>query len=313
MALADVQAAWAHFNTNSSGHGRWFSGQAASRVFVDHGKATPTYVAMGNSAGGSLVTRTVHTNPYPATNIRVVGAIAGFGTHDASETVLAGHSDVPTILVTGLLDDISPVYDNPIFYDPDAPTAKGTFDLYEELQTLGYSARLLVSAQRGHGWASFGKPSGTPWCTKSIPDFAVDAAAASPAAMDAHVALGFFFDRYQNQSVPNYQHFRFEQNARYVNSSGFPDVDDAGALYEAIGPGPGQQANVLDIDPTLIGLASTDHRWVNGFNYGDDPQNGLGPLLVSSGFRYEPIQTELEQAAQSGDKPSDVRAKYDLP
>ena len=98
-----------------------------------------------------------------------------------------------------------------------------------------------------------------------------------------------------------------------MNGPGFPDVDDVGSLYESIGPAAGKRENVLDIDPALVGLDPADHLWVDGFDYGDDPQNGLGPLLVSSGFRYEPIQTELEQAGQTGDKPSDIRAKYDLP
>ncbi len=313
MALEDAQQAWAHYNTNSQGHGRWFSGQAASRVHVNHLKSTPTYVAIGNSAGGSLVSRTVHTHAFPAGNINVVGAIAGFGTHDAAEPVLASHASVPTIIVTGLLDDISPAYDNHIFYDSDAPAAKGTFDFYHELDQLGYSTRILASAQKGHGWASFGKASGSPWCTKSIPDFAVDPNEPNVADMADHYALAFFFHRYQGQSIPNYQHYRFQQNARYINGPGFPDIDDAGSVYESIGTSGSKKANVLDVDPALLGLDLADHQLIDGFNYGDDPQNGLGPLTVSQGFRYEPVQTEIELATPNGNKPSDVRAKYDLP
>ncbi len=70
---------------------------------------------------------------------------------------------------------------------------------------------------------------------------------------------------------------------------------------------------MLDVDPTLIGLTTADHLEVDGFNYGDDSQNGLGPLNVTQGFRYEPIQTEVEISSGNGNKPSDVRAKYDLP
>ena len=313
MALEDAQQAWQHYNTNTQGHGRWFSGQAASRVFVDHGKAAPFYVAVGNSAGGSLVTRTVHTHEYPAGNITVVGAIAGFGTHDAAEPLLASHNDVPTIVVTGILDDISPFYDNTIFYDPDAPAAKGTMTFYEELVQQGYSARILVSAQKGHGWASFGKPSGSAWCGKTIPDFAIDPSASGAAAMDDHYALGFFFHRYQNQAVPNYQHFRFAQNAKYTNGPGFPDIDDVGTVYEGIGTSGSRKANVLDIDPALVGLDLGENMWIDGFDYGDDPQNGLGPLNVAQGFRYEPVQTEVELSASNGNKPSDIRSKYDLP
>ncbi len=313
MALEDAQQAWAHYNTNTQGHGRWFSGQAASKVFVNHGKSAPFYVAVGNSAGGSLVSRTVHTHAYPAGNIRVVGAITGFGTHDVSESALAANNDVPTIVVTGLLDDLSPAYDNTIFYDPDAPPAKGTIDFYDELLGLGYSTRILVSAQKGHGWASFGKPSGSPWCTKTIPDFAVDTSASSVSAMANHFALAFFFRHYQGQNIPDYQHFRFAQNAIYVNGSGFPDIDDQGTVYEGIGTGGSKKADVLDIDPTLVGLDPADHLWIDGFDYGDDPQNGLGPLNVNQGFRYEPIQTEVEISNANGNKPSDIRAKYDLP
>ncbi|MEM8963317.1 MAG: hypothetical protein AAGD38_17660 [Acidobacteriota bacterium] len=309
MALADAQAAWAHANTNAPGHARWFSGQAASRVVVDHAKSRPFYVVIGNSAGGSLVSRTVHTQVYPAGNIRVIGAIVGFGTHDATEPVLASHNDVPTLVVTGLLDDISPVYDQPIFFDDDAPLAKGTFDFYDELLQNGYAARLLVSAQKGHGWASFGKSSGNAFCTKSIPDFAIDPSASGPQTTAAHFASGFFFRRFQNQAVPNYQHFRFAQSARYVNGPGFPDIDDQGTLYESIGTSGSRKANVLDIDPTRVGLDLADHLWVDGFDYGYDPQNGLGPLVVSPGFRYEPVQTDMENGA----KPSEVRGKYDLP
>jgi len=313
MALEDAQQAWKHFNTNSTGHGRWFSGQAASKVFVNHGKASPFYVAIGNSAGGSLVSRTIHTHEFPAGNIQVVGAIAGFGTHDLAEPVLATQSTVPTIVVTGLLDDLSPAYNNTIFYDPDAPPAKGTFNFFTELEQLGYSTRLLVSAQKGHGWASFGKDSGSPWCTKKIPDFAVDPGAASVGNMDDHFALAFFFNRYLGNNVPNYQHFRFEQSARYINGPGFPDIDDQGPVYETIGTGGTQKANVLTIDPIRVGLGLSDHFFIDGFDYGDDPQNGLGPLSVNQGFRYEPVQTEVEDAAGNGNKPSDIRAKYALP
>ncbi len=313
LALADAQQAWQHFNTNSPGHGRWFSGQEASKVTVDHGKSTPTYVVMGNSAGGSLVSRTVHTHAYPAGNMRVVGAISGFGTHSPTEPVLASHNDVPTIVVTGLLDDISPVYDGSIFYDPDAPDAKGTLTFYDELLAQGYPARALISAQKGHGWASFGKPSGSPWCNKSIPDFAIDANVTNLANMADSFALGFFFHHYQGQNIPNYQHFRFEQNAVYLNGAGFPDIDDQGSLYEGIGTAGSKKTNVLDIDPTQVGLSLSDHQLTNGFDYGDDSQNGLGPLLVSQGFRYEPVQTELELSTGNGNKPSDIRAKYDLP
>ncbi len=313
MALADASQAWAHYNTNSPGHGRWFSGQAASQVFVAHKKSTPNYVVIGNSAGGSLVSRTVHTQAYPAGNINVVGAIAGFGTHAATEPALASHSSVPTIIVTGILDDISPAYDNHIFYDPDAPSAKGTFNFYQELGQLGYPTRILVSAQKGHGWASFGKASGTPWCGKSIPDFAIDPNEPNLGSMADHYALAFFFHTYQGQNIPNYQHFRFQQSARYVNGPGFPDIDDQGSLYESIGTSGSDKANVLDIDPTLVGLTLADHMEVDGFNYGDDPQNGLGPLNVADGFRYEPVQTEVELSSGNGNKPSDIRAKYDLP
>ena len=313
MALEDAQQAWAHYNTNTSGHGRWFSGQPASKVYVNHKKSTPTYVVIGNSAGGSLVSRTVHTHAYPAGNINVVGAISGFGTHEVTEAALASNNDVPTIIVTGILDDISPAYDNSIFYDPDAPSAKGTFNFYDELEQLGYPVRLLISAQKGHGWASFGKPSGSPWCSKTIPDFAIDPGEPNVGNMADHYALAFFFHTYQGQNVPDHQHFRFQQSARYVNGLGFPDIDDAGSLYEAIGTSGSDKANVLDIDPTLIGLSLADHMEVDGFNYGDDPQNGLGPLNVTQGFRYEPVQTEIELASGNGNKPSDVRAKYDLP
>ncbi len=145
------------------------------------------------------------------------------------------------------------------------------------------------------------------------PDFAIDTSAPNVSGMDDHWALGFFFHRYKNQSVPNYQHFRFEQDARYVNGPGFPDVDDQGNVYEGIGTSGSKKANVLDIDPALVGLSLTDNLLIDGFNYGDDPQNGLGPLNVLQGFRYEPVQTEFELAIGNGNKPSDVRAKYDLP
>ncbi len=313
MALADAQQAWQHYNTNSNGHGRWFSGQAVSKVFVDHGKSAPVYVAAGNSAGGSLVSRTVHTHAYPAANIQVVGAIVGFGTHDTGEPVLASHSDVPTVVVTGLLDDLSPVYNNKIFYDPDAPSAKGTINFFDELLQSGYRARLLVSAQKGHGWASFGKPSGASACTKTIPDFAIDTGAANVSAMADHYALAFFFRSYLGTNIPNYQHFRFEQTAVYSNGPAYPNIDDQGSLYEGIGTGGSRKANVLDIDPTAIGLTTNDHVQVDGFDYGDDLQNGLGFLGLAQGFRYEPIQTELELAGSNGNKPSDIRAKYALP
>ncbi|KXJ04431.1 hypothetical protein AC249_AIPGENE19547, partial [Exaiptasia diaphana] len=80
-------------------------------------------------------------------------------------------------------------------------------------------------------------------------------------------ALGFFHGRYLNQPIPNYSHFRFVQNARYINGPGFPDIDDQGSLYEGIGQGAGKRANVLDIDPATVGLDPVDHLWVDGYDY----------------------------------------------
>jgi len=309
MALEDAQQAWAHFNKNSTGHGRWFSGQASSQIYALHNPSEPKYIAMGNSAGGSLVTRTVHTHEYPSDDMEVVGAIAGFGTHKVSEAVLESHKNVPTIIVAGLFDDLSPFYNNPIFYDSDMPFTKGTMNFNEELISKGYKTRMLISAQKGHGWASFGKdPSGAA-CGKTVPDFILDPSVSDINAISDHYALPFFF---KSDLAANYQHFRFFKNAKHEGGDDFPNADDDGSFYEQIGVNEGQIANVLTIDPAIVGLGISNHIFVNGFNYGNDPKNGLGNLDVVQGFRYEPFQTEFEKALENGNKPSNIRAKYNF-
>jgi hypothetical protein len=88
-----------------------------------------------------------------------------------------------------------------------------------------------------------------------------------------------------------------------------PKVDDAGELYEQIGKNEGEVLDVVDIDPTEVGLDPALHLFVDGFDYGDDPENELGPIVVDEGFRYEPIQTEMER----GLSPAEVIDKYSIP
>lgn len=309
MALEDAQQAWQHYNTNSTGHGRWFSGQTMSQVNVDHKISTPKYIVMGNSAGGSLVTRTVHTHAYPSADIEVYGAIVGFGTHSISEPILESHKNVPTIVVGGLFDDISPFYTNHVFYDSDMPLTKGTFNFYEELVENGYMARMLISAQKGHGWASFGKNLAGIACLKSVPDFIKDPLLSNIASMSDHYAVSFFL---KSGTATNYQHFRFFKSAKFEGGVGFPAVDDSASIYEQIGKNALQRANVLTIDPNLLGLDMSDHLFINGFNYGNDSENGLGELNVLEGFRYEPFQTEFERALENENKPSDIKTKYNF-
>eukprot|EP01084_Bolivina_argentea_P238346 400440_1 len=307
LALHDAQSAWGHYNENTIGHGRYYSQFSSNGA----GQSSSYYVIIGNSAGGSLVARTVYTHEYPANNIRVIGAISGFGTFINSENVLSSHSDVPTIIVSGLFDDISPVYDNNIFFSENTPITKGTFNFYDDLVDNGYAVRILISAQKGHGWGEFGKVveyPGDQYCQKTIPDFAVDVTQNNIGSMISSFALAFFYKRYKAISIPNYQHFRFTQSAKYINGVAYPNIDDTNDLYEGIGTTAGKIENVLDIDPTLIGLSLLENMKINGFVYGDDLQNGLGYLNVPNGFRYEPVQTELE----NGNKPSFVKNKYNI-
>jgi len=309
MALTDAQEAWAHYNKNAIGHGRWFSGQSMSQTQFNHNQSQPKYIVMGNSAGGSLVSRTVHTHPYPSSDIQVAGAIVGFGTHQISEPVLETHKNVPTIVVGGMFDGLSPLYNNHLFYDSDMPYTKGVMNFYEELVEKNYAARILISAQKGHGWASFGKDSNSPVCDKSIPDFVKDPMISEITSMSRYFALSFFFSPHDS---PNFQHFKFSKNAKHDTGPNFPTVDDEGLLYEQIGLNPSQKANVLNIDPSILGLDASQYIFVDGFNYGNDLQNGLGNLAVSHGFRYEPFQTEFEKAFENQNKPSDIRVKYNF-
>ena len=136
-------------------------------------------------------------------NIQVVGAIVGFGTFNISEQVLIEHNNFPTIIVTGVCDDISPVYDNHIFYSSNAPETRGTINLYQNLMTLGYPAGLLISSQKGHGWSEFGKPiddgNGGNYCGKTVPDFAIALSENNIQNMANSYALPYLFNTYSVQ------------------------------------------------------------------------------------------------------------------
>lgn len=114
------------------------------------------YVVAGESAGGSLASRTTLTNPGPTPP--VAGVIVGFGTHAATEQVV--RSDFPVVIQGGLFDPIQPAFDAPVFFSPVMPKTKGIFTLYAELEGGGIPVRLLVGAQDGHGFGSYGLAGG---------------------------------------------------------------------------------------------------------------------------------------------------------
>jgi len=189
LAKQDALDAWDHIHTTARGQeGFW-----------------PRYMVVGESAGGSLASRITIANP--GLNRQVVGAIIGFGTHDFSEPIVA--HDFPVVIQGGLFDPIQPAYDNHIWFDEDMPQAKGLFQLYEELSQNGYQARLLISAQKGHGFGAYKNPDGTA----------------------AHYAesVQFFKDAYYGAVFPNYVEYAFSR------------VDP---LYPAIQPG--DKINTID-------------------------------------------------------------------
>jgi hypothetical protein len=114
------------------------------------------YVVVGASAGGSLASRVTLT--VPITPAPVAGVVVGFGTHGADEPVLRG--DLPVVIQGGLFDPIQPAFNAPVYFSPVMPEAKGIFRLFEELREWGSPARLLLGAQDGHGYGSYGLPGG---------------------------------------------------------------------------------------------------------------------------------------------------------
>ncbi len=279
LALTDAQDAWHHINKNLPGHARGYSSQGQYHAFK------PLYLFLGNSAGGSLVSRVTLTHEIPADR-KVAGAIVGFGTHSWEEPVI--NFNVPTVIQGGLLDALSPVYNNYIYFDKDAPTAKGIFNLYEEMNAANAPVRLKMSAQKGHGYGAYiNKQQG--------PDYLEE-------------AVNFFKDCYRGNVPPNYQEFRFSNGTAEVPARGaFAEIDDGddlnpGNIYEQLGTKADRKAYVVDHQF----YADDDRLYVNGFEYGDHPDYGF--IKVESGFRYEPIQTDLE----NGLRPSEVMKKNGL-
>lgn len=269
LALTDAQDAWTHVNTNRSGHARFHSGSFGFPKFARW------YLIYGFSAGGSLASRLALTQPIP-TGRTVVGAIVGYGTHAVDEPVV--NLDVPVLIQGGLFDPISPAYDNFIYFDDDAPTAKGVIDLYQELDAGGATVRLLLGAQDGHGRGSYNLADGSP----------------------AYVgeAIGLFKSAFQGSPPANYQEFKFRRDARYTAQQGASiPIDDQGALYEQLGPGSGKKRFVTTVD-----TGASTKLFVDGFVYDV-------VIDVASGFRYEPVQTDFE----NGLRPSDVQLIYNLP
>ena len=264
-ALDDCKEAWTHMNRNQPGHARHFSATTGFAGF------SQKYVMYGYSAGGSLASRLSLVEPIPGGR-QVVGAICGYGTHAVTDTV--SNFNTPVLLQVNLLDTISPAYDNFVYFDDDMPTAKGVFNLYDELVAGGASVRLVAGATADHGRGFFNLSDGSPEYL--------------------HPAITLFKKAYQGSPLPNYQEFKFRFPAKYTLADGaLIEVDDTGGLYEQIGPSPLTQY-VADID-----LMDPTRLFVDGFTYD-------GTIVVPSGFRYEPIQSELE----AGVSPETIRATY---
>jgi len=268
LAFTDVQDAWDHINRRQPGHARYLSGDFGFPSFAQW------YLPYGFSAGGSIASRLALTHVIPPGR-NVVGVLAGYGTHSVDEPVINFH--VPVFLQAGLFDATSPVYDNYIYFDEDAPTAKGLFNLYEEMDLGGGDVVLLVSAQDGHGRGAYNNAQGEPEYIGR--------------------AIDFFKAIYLGNAHTNYQEFKFKRNAIFSSSQGaIIPINDDGNLYEIIGP------NVGYSYVTSIDLFDATKLFVDGFVY--DSQ-----ISVGSGFRYEPVQSDFE----AGLRPSEVRTMYGLP
>ena len=271
----------------------------------------------------------------------IFGLIDGYGALEYNSTVLESHNDVPVIIVGGLLDSTIPFYTGYAYSNSNVSLSAGTMGTYQKLVDAGYSARMLVAAQGGHGWTQFSKSADSSenaidYCSsESVFDLAVedsDNYNLSVGNMSMIYAIRYFYEAWMYRQAgmttddfidnvsPNYQHFRFSQfiGAKYVTNNMviddvtyvYPNVADVGGddLYETIGV-----KDVLDIDLDLFGLSSDDYIEVDGFNYGCDIQNGLGNLNVTKGFRYEPVQTELEIAiSQWPWTVTDIYMKYNF-
>ncbi len=136
LAKIDAIDAWNHIHANAESYG----------LPLENG-----YVLIGNSAGSSIATRIALTNAN--LDKKVAGVIVSFGTHEWDEPVV--NTNFPVVIQHGLIDAIQPAFDNHVYFDEDMPTAKGMFNLRDELLAKGVKVRHYVNAQQGHGYGSY--------------------------------------------------------------------------------------------------------------------------------------------------------------
>jgi len=140
LALDDVLAAWQHVAEKGTG----------SFPYPDR------YILIGESAGGSLVSRAALIER-PADR-EILGAVIGFGTHRSTDSIAAPTEDLPPfpiVIQGGVFDDFQPLYDGPLYFQDIMPESKGLHRLTAELNEIGYPTRLLLSAQSGHGFGAY--------------------------------------------------------------------------------------------------------------------------------------------------------------
>lgn len=175
------------------------------------------FLLVGTSAGGSLASRISLTNTELSVEYKILGVIVGFGTHSVEEDVVIDN-DIPVVIQGGLFDEVSPMFNNtPWFADSEVMIAKGMYNLYDELDEKGFKARLLISAQKGHGFGAYQDEQGL--------------------ASHYESSMQFFLDVQNAKDVKaNYVEYKFNQNDPFDSSilSGMTinTLDQPGFTYE---------------------------------------------------------------------------------
>jgi len=123
--------------------------------------AIKKYIIQGNSAGGAQTAQLTFANDLGNNKLnrlekKVIGSIESFGSYTASvemDTIIRNREiPYPVIMQSAGADKLVPFRDNHLFYQTNAPVAKGTYDQYATLSESNKNVYWYNTPLGGHGY-----------------------------------------------------------------------------------------------------------------------------------------------------------------